>query len=68
VLVTNGGQLIRCPVDGIRVAGRGTQGVIVFDTAAAEQVVAVERITEEDTPRGDDEEPPAEGQGEEDGG
>ena len=57
MLVTNGGQLIRCPVDGIRVAGRGTQGVIVFDTAEAEQVVAVERITEEDTPRGDDEEP-----------
>jgi DNA gyrase subunit A len=68
VLVTNGGQLIRCPVDGIRVAGRGTQGVIVFDTDAAEQVVAVERITEEDTPRGDDEEPRAEGQGEEEGG
>ncbi len=67
VLVTNGGQLIRCPVDGIRVAGRGTQGVIVFDTDAAEQVVAVERITEEDTPRGDDEEPRAEGQGEEEG-
>jgi DNA gyrase subunit A len=68
VLVTNGGQLIRCPVDGIRVAGRGTQGVIVFDTAAGEKVVAVERITEEDTPRGDDEEPRAEAQGEEDGG
>ena len=68
VLVTNGGQLIRCPVDGIRVAGRGTQGVIVFDTAAGEEVVAVERITEEDTPRGDDEEPRETGQGEEDGG
>jgi DNA gyrase subunit A len=67
VLVTNGGQLIRCPVDGIRVAGRGTQGVIVFDTDAAEQVVAVERITEEDTPRGDDEEPRETGQGEEEG-
>ena len=49
MLVTNGGQLIRCPVDGIRVAGRGTQGVIVFDTAAGEQVVAVERISEDDT-------------------
>ena len=48
MLVTDGGQLIRCPVEGIRVAGRGTQGVIVFDTAAEEQVVAVERITEED--------------------
>ena len=51
MLVTNGGQLIRCPVDGIRVAGRGTQGVIVFDTAADEQVVAVERISEEDAAR-----------------
>eukprot|EP00873_Tetraselmis_striata_P038745 jgi/Tetstr1/459009/TSEL_004477.t1 len=29
MLVTNGGQLIRCPVDGIRIAGRATQGVIV---------------------------------------
>ena len=31
MLVTDGGQLIRCPVDGIRIAGRSTQGVIVFD-------------------------------------
>jgi DNA gyrase subunit A len=68
VLVTNGGQLIRCPVDGIRVAGRGTQGVIVFDTDAAEQVVAVERITEEEPPRGDDDDPREPGQGEDDGG
>ncbi|MFN7167922.1 MAG: DNA gyrase subunit A [Pannonibacter sp.] len=48
MLVTNGGQLIRCPVDGIRVAGRATQGVIVFNTAADEQVVAVERVSEDD--------------------
>jgi DNA gyrase subunit A len=68
MLVTNGGQLIRCPVDGIRVAGRATQGVIVFDTATGEQVVAVERITEEDTPRGDEGEPDPAGQSEEDGG
>jgi DNA gyrase subunit A len=47
MLVTNGGQLIRCPVDGIRIAGRATQGVIVFDTARDERVVSVERITEE---------------------
>ena len=46
MLVTNGGQLIRCPVDGIRVAGRNTQGVIVFDTAKNEKVVSVERIPE----------------------
>jgi DNA gyrase subunit A len=46
MLVTDGGQLIRCPVEGIRVAGRATQGVIVFDTADEERVVAVERISE----------------------
>jgi DNA gyrase subunit A len=61
MLVTDGGQLIRCPVDGIRVAGRGAQGVIVFNTGEGEQVVAVERITEEDAARteADDEPPPA---------
>ena len=48
MLVTDGGQLIRCPVDGIRVAGRATQGVIVFDTAEQERVVSVERISEPD--------------------
>ena len=46
MLVTNGGQLIRCPVEGIRIAGRSTQGVIVFDTADDERVVSVERISE----------------------
>jgi DNA gyrase subunit A len=47
MLVTNRGQLIRCPVDGIRIAGRGTQGVIVFDTAEGERVVSVEHLREE---------------------
>jgi DNA gyrase subunit A len=47
MLVTNAGQLIRCPVDGIRIAGRSTQGVIVLDTAEDERVVSVERISEE---------------------
>jgi DNA gyrase subunit A len=44
MLVTDGGQLIRCPVNGIRIGGRGTQGVIVFDTAEDERVVSVEHI------------------------
>ncbi len=48
MLVTNGGQLIRCPVDDIRIAGRGTQGVIVFNTAEDERVVSVERLSEDD--------------------
>ena len=47
MLVTDGGQLIRCPVDGIRIAGRATQGVIVFSTAEGERVASVERLTEE---------------------
>ncbi len=55
MLVTDGGQLIRCPVEGIRVAGRATQGVIVFDTAEKERVVAVERISEPEGEEGADE-------------
>ncbi len=47
MLVTDGGQLIRCPVDGIRIAGRSTQGVIVFSTAEGEKVASVERLTDE---------------------
>ncbi|TMI99163.1 MAG: DNA gyrase subunit A [Alphaproteobacteria bacterium] len=47
MLVTNRGQLIRTRVDGIRIAGRSTQGVIVFDTADDERVVSVERLSEE---------------------
>ncbi len=57
MLVTNGGQLIRCPVSGIRIIGRGAQGVIVFNTAADEKVVSVERIGEvENGENGDAEE------------
>ena len=52
MLVTDGGQLIRCPIHDIRKAGRNTQGVTVLDTADDEHVVSVERITEE---AGDDE-------------
>ncbi|WP_423415047.1 DNA gyrase subunit A [Hyphomicrobium sp. B1] len=48
MLVTDGGQLIRCPVHDIRIAGRNTQGVRIFKTDADEKVVSVERITEEE--------------------
>jgi DNA gyrase subunit A len=44
MLVTDKGQLIRCPVEDIRIAGRSTQGVIVFNTAEDEHVVSVEHI------------------------
>jgi DNA gyrase subunit A len=47
MLVTDGGQLIRCPVHDIRKAGRSAQGVIILDTAEDEHVVSVERISED---------------------
>ena len=53
MLVTDGGQLIRCPVDGIRIAGRSTQGVIIFSTAEGERVASVERLSEEGEENGE---------------
>ena len=55
MLVTDGGQLIRCPVTDIRIAGRATQGVTVFKTADDEKVVSVERISESDEEDEEDE-------------
>ncbi|MBH9988577.1 DNA gyrase subunit A [Bartonella sp. W8098] len=46
MLVSDGGKLIRVPVAGIRIAGRSTKGVTIFDTAKNEKVVSVERISE----------------------
>ncbi|CAO5674285.1 MAG: DNA gyrase subunit A [Holosporales bacterium] len=50
MLVTNGGQLIRCPVKDIRVVGRTSQGVIVFRVGNNEKVVSVSHVpgSEED--------------------
>ncbi len=53
MLVTDGGQLIRCPVAGIRIIGRSAQGVIVFNTAETEKVVSVERISEDENGEGE---------------
>jgi DNA gyrase subunit A len=44
MLVSDGGQLIRVPVNGIRFAGRATKGVRIFNTAADEKVVSVELV------------------------
>jgi DNA gyrase subunit A len=54
MLVSDAGQLIRCPVHGIRIAGRSTQGVTIFDTAEGQKVVAVERISDEDEDEDED--------------
>ncbi|MCX5519573.1 DNA gyrase subunit A [Kaistia defluvii] len=55
MLVTDAGQMIRMPVGGdkpVRIVGRGSQGVIVFNTSDKEKVVSVDRLTdvEDDEP------------------
>jgi DNA gyrase subunit A len=47
ILVTSGGQMIRCPVAGIRIAGRRTQGVTLFKFEDDDRVVSVSRIARE---------------------
>ena len=47
MVVTDAGQLIRCAVDQIRIAGRATQGVRVLRVAAGERVVSVERLEDQ---------------------
>jgi DNA gyrase subunit A len=60
MLVSNGGQVIRVPVDGIRFASRATKGVKVFVTAKDERVVSVERISEPQVEDGEEAAPVAE--------
>jgi len=47
MLVTDGGQLIRLPVHDIRIAGRKTQGVVLFKVANGEQVASVTRLADQ---------------------
>ena len=54
MMVTDRGQLIRCPVDDVRIAGRNTQGVRVFRPDADESVVSVERIPDDGSTNGED--------------
>lgn len=46
MLVTDGGQVIRCPVHDIRIAGRNTQGVIIFKLGDGEKVASVAHLPE----------------------
>lgn len=47
LMISDRGQMIRVPVEGIRVAGRATKGVTIFNTADNERVVSVERIPDQ---------------------
>ena len=67
VLVTDAGKLIRCPVHDIRIAGRSTRGVRLFDVAENERVVSVARLADDGTANGNgeaDDESEANGNGE----
>ncbi len=46
MLVSDGGQLIRVPVDQIRIVSRASKGVRIFNTAQGEKVVSVEHISD----------------------
>ena len=48
MLVSDGGQIIRSPVKDIRIAGRATQGVIVFRVSEQERVVSVAALEEQE--------------------
>ena len=46
MIVTDGGLLIRCPVQNIRIVSRSSRGVTVIKTREGERVVSVERVLE----------------------
>jgi DNA gyrase subunit A len=72
MLVTDGGQMIRMPVEGIRFTGRSAQGVTLFRVAEGEKIVSVawlkqdeeEDSSEEDIVVSDDSSPDEDGGGE----
>ena len=61
-LISDGGTVIKIPVDGIRRAGRSTQGVIVMRLREGEQVATLAPVVgsddEADIPLGTELEPP----------
>lgn len=46
VLVTDKGQLIRCPISGVRMVGRNSLGVLLFRVDGDESLVSVARIVD----------------------
>jgi len=61
MIVTDGGQLIRCPVRNISIVSRSARGVTVIRVKDEERVVSVGRIEEADEEEADEEEAAAEG-------
>jgi DNA gyrase subunit A len=61
MLITDGGTLIRVSAEGIRMAGRNTQGVRLITLQEGEKVVSAAKLAEKDEENGEPapEEPPA---------
>jgi len=60
MLISNGGTVIRMPVDEIKRLGRSTQGVIVMRLRGDEQVSSIALVAESEEPEAIDAEPPNE--------
>src|SRR5689334_5573789 len=60
MLITNGGTVIRMPVDDIKRSGRSTQGVIVMRPREGEQVSTLAPVVESDEDKNGDEPPASE--------
>ncbi|TGW15332.1 DNA gyrase subunit A [bacterium NHP-B] len=58
ILLTDKGQIMRFSASQIRIAGRKTQGVILFRTTPDEHVTSVVRFVEENEEQGDDDDGP----------
>lgn len=62
MMITDGGQLIRMPINDVRIAGRKTQGVTLFRLGDGEQVMSVAHLGNDaagdDDPANDDAPPP----------
>jgi DNA gyrase subunit A len=54
MLVTDGGMVIRCPVNDIRIVRRGGVGVVIFKVGDGERVVSVARLPEVAEENGDE--------------
>jgi DNA gyrase subunit A len=50
MLITDGGQVLRCRVAGISTMGRATQGVRLMELAPGEKIVSVARLAEREEP------------------
>jgi DNA gyrase subunit A len=68
VMVSDSGQIIRCPIDKVSIVGRSSRGVTIFKTADGEEVVSASRLRDVDDVDGDEGEDGISEQGEGDEG